>query len=111
MPRIDGERGSFLAEAMVVVVLLALIASMTLRLAFSRRVVASRADDEAAGRQRALGVESQMTACLEGTDFGRTTCALPASSGCPPASIDGKAVTVTASGVPPACRLHISVED
>lgn len=110
MRRIN-ERGSFLAEAMVVVVLLALIATMTLKLAFLRKVAAHRADESAAGRQRVLGVESHMNACLEGSDFGRTSCALPAVPGCPMAQIDGKSVTVTTSGSPPDCRLNISVED
>jgi hypothetical protein len=109
--RIDSERGSFLAETLVIVMLLGLITALTLRLSFARAVLSRGADQAAITRQRVLGVESHLDACLEGTEFGRTNCDLPAAPGCPLATIDGKAVTVVVSGVPPLCRIKISVAE
>jgi hypothetical protein len=109
--RRDGERGSMLAQTMVFVVLLALIASQVLHLAYGRRVLVQRVNSSEAGRQRLLGVESHVHACLEGTAFGRTTCVFPVGPGCPLDSIDGKAVTILTSGTAPDCAIKITIAD
>ena len=100
-----------LAQTMVFVVLIALIASQVIQLAYGRRILVQRANSSEAGRQRLLGVESHVHACLEGTSFGRTTCTFPVSAGCPLSEIDGKAVMIRTSGTAPDCSIKISIEN
>lgn len=104
----NNRRGSFMMQALLIVAVIALVSSLLLKLAYGRRVTAHRANESQAGRQRLLGVESYLNACLEGTGFGQSHCSLPA--GCPPAELDGRQVRATASGTAPNCALNISVD-
>lgn len=104
----NNRRGSFMMQALLFVAVISLVSSLLLKLAYGRRVTAHRANESQAGRQRLLGVESYMNACLEGTAFGRDHCSLP--PGCPPAELDGRRVRVTARGTAPNCALDISVD-
>lgn len=102
------ERGSFLAQAMIFTVIVALIASLIIKLSFGRKVLLNRVNSAEASRQRLLGAESYINSCVDGTTFGQSTCLLPAA--CRPPAIDGKAVTVTITGSAPDCKLTISVD-
>lgn len=107
--RLLGERrGSFLAQAMVFTVIIAMIAAAAVKLSFGRRVMLNRVNSAEAARQRVLGAESFVHTCLEDTPFGATDCAFPAA--CRPPALDGHAIVVTASGAPPDCALKFSIE-
>ena len=110
--RLLGRRpGVFLIQAMVFVVLMALMATLVLWVSLGRHMLVHRANVSDSQKHLAMGVESQVQACLEGTLFGRTNCSLPASAECRPMEIGGRTVTVSASGDPPDCRLQIKVAD
>ena len=105
---LGGRRGSFLAQAMVFTVIVAMIASFVIKLSFGRRVLLSRVNSSEAARQRVLGAESFVNTCLEDTAFGAADCLLPAA--CRPPALDGRAVVVTAGGTAPDCRLTFSTD-
>ncbi|OGR58018.1 MAG: hypothetical protein A2X36_16350 [Elusimicrobia bacterium GWA2_69_24] len=105
------EKGGFLVQAMIMVVLLALIGTGLIQIIFGRRILLRKANAADAFRQRAFGIESQVRACLDATDFGYKNCSLAAAPTCIPAAIGGKSVTVTAGGSPPACTLNTRIGD
>ena len=119
MPRIDlksaagKRRGSFLAQTMVLVVLMALVGTIFLRLTFGRHVAVTRANDSNVKRQLGLAVESRIYSCLETTTYNQPggDCVIPAA--CNPAAIDGKSVTVRSLGsAPPNCDpIEITIGD
>lgn len=103
-----GRRGSFLAHAMIFTVIVAIISAGAIKLSFGRRVMLNRVNSAEAARQRVLGAESYVHACVEDTSFGVSDCLLPA--GCRPPALDGHIVVVTASGAPPDCELKFSTD-
>jgi len=105
----DSRRGSFLAQAMMLCIVLAIIVSCLLQLTLSRNMLVYKANDAASSRQLALGVEAQVHACLDGSDFEKT-CSIT-SSACLPASIGGRAVRIRASGSPPDCSITLEIAE
>jgi len=100
--------------AVVLVTLLALIASLMLQWMLSRNVSVHRVNETVRMRYLAAGVESQVAACLlNDTSYGKTTCNVPA--GCSPSRIDVDRdhrfpVRVSGQGSPPSCRLRIEIQ-
>jgi hypothetical protein len=113
MPRIDRRRaGAILLQAIVMIMLLALIASAMIRCLFARALVVHRAQELDSGRQLARAAESQIYACLDGTSFGadRASCDVSAHRACLPSELDGHAVSVSASWSGGDCALSVSIE-
>ena len=105
-------RGLFLLQTMVLVMILAIVATGMLSLSFGRHVLLSRANESESDHQLAAGAQSLVQACLDGTNFGKTNCHVPhAATGCFPSSIAGKSVRVLSSGYPPYCQLSVTVND
>ncbi|MBI3299211.1 MAG: hypothetical protein HYZ75_13665 [Elusimicrobia bacterium] len=105
-----GERGAFLTQAVVFVLLLALLASLAIRLTYARHVFVHKARSGASARAAAEAAEAYALACLANTAFGRDHCSL-ASITCLPASVAGRSLRWSASGSPPQCRLETQVGD
>ena len=92
---------------MVLVIILAIVAAGMLWLSLGRHVIIGRANESESNQQLALGVQSQVQACFDGTTYGQTDCTVPPSaqaclaSHSLPASPNG--------GVWPNCTLAVSV--
>jgi hypothetical protein len=114
-PRRRGSRrGIFLVQTMVLVLILAIVATGMLWVSFGRHILISRANAAESDQQLAAGVQSQVQACLDGTTYGSVNCAIPAAAAaCFPASIGGKTVKVSSpsSKSPPNCQLSVTVVD
>lgn len=98
-------------QAMVLALLLALLVASMIRVSLQRHTLVHKANSAAAMRLRAFGADSWLRSCLAATEFGKTTCSLPAGSNCVPPSTDGKRVSVRTRGTPPDCTLTVEVED
>jgi len=97
---------------MVLVMILALVATGMLWLSFGRHVILTRANASESDQQLALGVQSQVQACLDGTAYGSEDCSVPAAAkACFPATIAGRSVQVLSAGTPPNCQLSVIVND
>jgi len=106
--RLAGERGSFLAQAMIFTVIVAIISAGVIKLSFGRRVMLNRVNSTEAARQRVLGAESYVHTCVADTTFGVSDCLFPIA--CRPPALDGHAIVVTASGTAPDCALTFSTD-
>ena len=105
-------RGLFLLQTMVLVMILALVATGMLWLSFGRHVILTRANVLESDQHLALGVQSQVQACLDGTAYGSADCSVPAAAkACFPATIAGRSVQVLSAGTPPNCQLKVTVND
>ena len=94
------------------VMILAIVATGILWMSFSRHVLLSRANESESNQQLAAGAQSQVMACLDGTDYGKPDCSLPASAvACFPASVESRTVSVTSSGSPPNCQVAVTVNE
>lgn len=107
--RCADRRGSVLVWVMVTVLILAFISASIARLALGRRILTAKAEDSMRLRLAARAAEHQAFACLQDTGFGRADCSLDSVRACLPAVVAGLAVSFTASGSPPSCRLDIGV--
>lgn len=103
-------RGSVLPQAMVLILLLALMAASLLKVNLGRHVTVHKANSSTSARLLAESVRHQAYACLEGTDFGVKSCLLSGVS-CLPKNIEGRKVQLKGKGSPPNCRLEILLED
>lgn len=115
-----GERGSFLVQALVLVVLLALISSATVQFTLGRATVVGRVSSTEDLRSLGQSAESLLLACLEGTglDQGPAGCsqvALEAAlSACKfPKTLgpDARPVSVRVARSSPSCQLQVQVLD
>lgn len=116
MTRTEGHRrrrrGFFLVQAVVQVVILAIVGAGMLWLGLGRHILLSRANESETGQQLASGAQSLVLACLDATDFGSSDCGLPAAAvACFPASVAGRGVTVAAAGTAPDCRVTIRINE
>jgi hypothetical protein len=95
------------------VMILAIVAATMLWLSFGRHVLLSRANESESDQQLALGIQSQVQACLDGTIYGKTDCSVPAAAAaCFPANIAGKSVQISSPlGNWPNCQLSITIND
>ena len=115
MKRIRSERGIFLLQVVILVLLLGYMTSMLFRMTLGRHVAVHKVNTTTTTRFLMQAVESQVQACLEGSSFGRTTCSLP--SGCLPSTVQDpktgkiRAVSVRSSGSAPNCRLDMEISD
>jgi hypothetical protein len=97
---------------MVMVMIMAIVATGMLWLSFGRHVLLSRANESESNEQLAAGAQSLVQACLDGTTYGSAGCSVPpAAVACFPSSIAGKSVQVSSLGSPPNCQLSITVND
>jgi hypothetical protein len=111
-----GRRGVFLVQAMVLVMILAIVAAGMLWLSFGRHVLISRANAAESDQQLAAGVQSQVQACLDGTTYGSTDCSqgtlnnLLSNCGLP-ATIGGKTWSASTNNQPGSCTFNITIND
>lgn len=106
------EKGIFLVQAMVLLLLLAILSSMILRMNLSDHMGAVQRQRSRQGNQASLGILSRFHACVSGSDFGRTTCSMTAAqSACLPSSVDGRPVVLLVSGTAPDCAVTVKIGD
>lgn len=108
-----GRRGVILLQALVLVMLVALVAVAVVECVFGRFMVVHRVNDAAAKRELARGLQSRVDACLAESSFGDSAalCDLGPYRSCIPRVIEGHPASVTASWSGGRCALSLSVED
>lgn len=107
-----GEKGMFLVQAMVLLVLLAVLSGMMVRMNLSRHLGAAKRQSSRQDSHSGLGALAQFQACVAGSDFGRGTCALTAAqSACWSSTVGSSAVSISVSGTAPDCEVTIRAGD
>ena len=102
-----GERGSFLLFAVVTLMILVMLFTWCLQLIFGDHLMVSKSMTREKNRQRALSLESQAMACLNGSTAASTCDATPVRACLNALQTDGAVITL--SGAPPACVLKVTL--
>jgi hypothetical protein len=115
-PLRGGRRGVFLVQAMVLVMILAIVAAGMLWLNFGRHVLISRANAAESDQQLAAAVQGQVMACLDGSTYGSADCSQGTLDGllkaCSiPATIGGKTWSISTNNQPGSCQFNITIND
>lgn len=104
----SAQRGSFLLSALVCLLILTMALANGMQLAMGGYRQLSRSVSDDTRQQRALGIEAQARACLDGTSAALTCDPGPARDCLDALRTDG--VSIELSGAPPICALEIRID-
>jgi hypothetical protein len=117
MKRLRNSRGSFIMQALVMVLLLAIIATGVMQMTMGRYTMARRVTSAEEAKQIAKELHSRATACLLDTGAEQNCAVNGTTQACFNQAIadvlqsSGRAARITFSGAPLACDLQVEVDD
>lgn len=106
-------RGIVLLHTLIIVAVMAFMASVVMRWAFARHIIAKRNMDSSISTGVVEGVYAKVFACLQGTDVGVNTCTPPgAAISCMPTQAEAsqgslRDVRICIGGSPPQCEIRV----